>query len=131
MLFDRNDPALKQTIRDLADGEIDVAVDVVGGATFGVLINCLRQGGRYSSSGCISGPMVDFDLRKLIYRDLQLTGATVVPKGTFARLVRYIEEGKLKPVLAEVYPLEQLAAAQQAFMKKQYIGNIVVSVNDI
>ena len=123
----RTEDNLLSTIKHLAGGEVDVAVDVVGGDTFSVLIDCLRQGGRYSSCGCIAGPMVDFDLRKLIYRDLQLTGATVVPAGTFERLLAYIESGQLKPVLAETWPLRDLAKAQESFMKKQYVGNIVVT----
>ncbi len=125
----RNEKNLVSKIKSLAGGEADVAVDVVGSDTFGVLIDCLRQGGRYSSSGCIAGPMVDFDLRKLIYRDLQLTGATVVPAGTFERLLGYIESGQLKPVLAETWPLKDLAKAQESFMKKRHVGNIVVSLS--
>jgi len=58
-----------------------VALDVVGGSTFMHLIGALRQGGRYSASGAISGPMAQFDLRQMIYKDLQLTGATIVPPG--------------------------------------------------
>ncbi len=127
-VVDRTNPDLESEIKDLAGGSIDVAADVVGGETFSVLINCLRQGGRYSSSGCISGPMIDFDLRKLVYRDLQFTGATVIPQGIFARLVKYIESGQLKPVLAETWPLKDLAKAQQSFMKKQHIGKIVVTM---
>ena len=127
-VVDRNSPDLESEIKALADGAIDVAADVVGGETFSLLINCLRQGGRYSSSGCISGPMIDFDLRKLVYRDLQFTGATVIPQGTFAKLVRYIENRQLMPVLAETWPLKDLAKAQQSFMKKKHIGKIVVTI---
>jgi NADPH:quinone reductase-like Zn-dependent oxidoreductase len=126
-VVNRNEEDLSTTIKKLAGGEVDVAADVVGGDIFSVLIDCLRQGGRYSSSGCIAGPMVNFDLRKLIYRDLQFTGATVVPAGTFRRLLDYIESGQLKPVLAETWPLKDLAKAQESFMKKQHVGNIVVT----
>ena len=127
-VINRSTTDMEASIKEAANGEVDVAVDVVGGNTFSALINSLRQGGRYSSSGCISGPIVDFDLRKLIYRDLQLTGATVVPAGTFAKLVEYIEQQKLNPVLAETYPLEQLAQAQESFMRKKHVGNIVVTM---
>ncbi len=72
--------------------------------------------------------MVNFDLHKLIYRDLQLTGVTVVALGTFPQLVQYIESGLLKPVLAATYPLRDLPKAQQAFMLKQHVGNIVVTI---
>jgi NADPH:quinone reductase-like Zn-dependent oxidoreductase len=39
-----------------------------------------------------------------------------------------IESGQLKPVLAETWPLKHLAKAQESFMKKHYVGNIVVSI---
>jgi NADPH:quinone reductase-like Zn-dependent oxidoreductase len=126
-IIDRDSEDLEQAIRDAAGGPVDVALDVVGGASFMPLINALRQGGRYSSSGSIAGPLVEFDLRQLVYRDLQLTGATIVPPATMARLVRLIEQDLLKPLLARSFPLRELAAAQEVFMAKQHIGNIVVT----
>lgn len=127
-VVDRAESDLEGALREVAKGPVDVALDVVGGTTFMPLINALRQGGRYSTSGCISGPMVDFDLRQLVYKDLQLTGATIVPPGTMARLVGLIEQGLLKPLLAETFPLKDLAKAQEAFMKKAHVGNIVVTL---
>ncbi len=127
-VVDRAEPDLDGALREAAAGPLDVALDVVGGATFMPLINALRQGGRYSTSGCIAGPMVEFDLRQLVYKDLALTGATIVPPGTMGRLVGLIEQGLLKPLLAEAYPLKELAKAQEAFMQKAHVGNIVVTM---
>ena len=127
-VIDRNHSDLESEIKRAAGGEVDVAVDVVGGELFTILVNSLKQGGRYSSCGCISGPMVNFDLRKLVYRDLQFTGATIIPQGSFGRLVQYISQDKLKPILAETWPLKDLAKAQESFMKKRHIGNIVVTI---
>ena len=125
-VIDRNEADLEQAIREAAGGAADVALDVVGGNSFMPLINALRQGGRYSSSGSIAGPLVEFDLRQLVYKDLQLTGATIVPPGTMARLVRLIEQDLLRPLLAQAFPLEQLGQAQEAFLQKKHVGNIVV-----
>ncbi len=72
---------LEHVIRDAVGGAIDVALDVVGGSAFMPLVNALRQGGRYSSSGSIAGPLVEFDLRQLVHKDLQLTGATIRTAG--------------------------------------------------
>ncbi|MDX6752432.1 alcohol dehydrogenase family protein [Geminicoccaceae bacterium 1502E] len=127
-VIDRNTPDLAQAIREAAGGPVDVALDVVGGRGFMQLVDALRQGGRYSSSGAIAGPKVDFDLRQLVYKDLQLTGATIVPPGTMARLVSLIEQGLLRPLLAATFPLEDLARAQEAFMEKSHVGNIVVTI---
>jgi len=127
-VIDRNIDNLEQAIRDVAGGSVDVALDVVGGSAFMPLINALRQGGRYSSSGSIAGPLVEFDLRQLVYKDLQLTGATVVPPGTMQRLVSLIEQDLLKPLLAQTFPLKELASAQKTFLQKQHVGNIVVEI---
>ena len=126
-IIDRNTDDLEEAIRTAAGGTVDVALDVVGGAMFMPMVNALRQGGRYSTSGCISGPMVEFDLRQLVYKDLQLTGATIVPPGTMKRIVGLINQNLLKPLLAESFPLKDLARAQEAFIAKKYIGNIVVT----
>jgi NADPH:quinone reductase-like Zn-dependent oxidoreductase len=126
LVIDRNEADLEQAIRDAVGGSIDVALDVVGGASFMPLINTLRQGGRYSTSGAISGPLVEFDLRQLVYKDLQLTGATIVPPGTMQRLVSLIEQDLLRPLLAQTFPLRELGLAQEAFLQKKHVGNIVV-----
>ena len=125
-VIDRNTDPLEAAIREAAGGAVDVALDVVGGGQFMPLINALRQGGRYSSSGAIAGPLVEFDLRQLVYKDLQLTGATIVPPGTMQRLVNLIEQDLLRPMLAQTFPLRELARAQEAFMLKKHVGNIVV-----
>jgi NADPH:quinone reductase-like Zn-dependent oxidoreductase len=127
-VVDRGAQNLEGAIRTAAGGAVDVALDVVGGSTFTHLVNSLRQGGRYSASGAISGPMAEFDLRQMIYKDLQLTGATIVPPGILQRIVRLIEQRSLLPVLAQTFALRDLAAAQEVFMAKKHVGNIVVTM---
>ncbi len=126
VVINRDTLDLEAALRDAAGGALDVALDVVGGAMFMPLINALRQGGRYSSSGAIAGPLVEFDLRQLVYKDLQLTGATIVPPGTMRRIVELIEQDKLQPMLARTFPLKDLAQAQETFQLKNHVGNIVV-----
>ncbi len=107
---------------------VSVVADVVGGEIWPQLIDVLERGGRYTCSGAIAGPMVPLDLRTLYLHDLTFTGATVVPPGTFADLVGYIERGEIRPLLAATYRLEDLAQAQEAFVAKQHVGNIVVTM---
>ena len=107
---------------------VSVVADVVGGPSFAPLVDCLERGGRYTCSGAIGGPMVELDLRTLYLRDLTFCGSTVIPPHIFTDLIRYIESGEVKPMLAATYPLEQLRDAQQAFIDKQHSGNIVVTV---
>ena len=127
-VVDRNAGDLEDGIRATAGGETDAAIDVVGGSQFPALVNTLRRVGRYASAGALSGTVVAFDLRRLIYSDLQLRGATVVPAGTMQRIVGLIERGLLRPLLAGTFPLRELAGAQRAFLEKRHVGNLVVEV---
>jgi len=108
---------------------VTVVADVVGGVLWPQLIDVLVRGGRYTCAGAIAGPMVTFDLRTFYLNDLTFTGATIVPPGVFADLVGYIERGEIRPLLAETYPLMELAAAQEAFIAKRHIGNIAVTMD--
>jgi len=106
----------------------DVVADIVGGNDFVGWLDALERGGRYVTSGAIAGPMVDLDLRTLYLNDLELYGATVFQPQVFADLVNYIEGGEIVPVLARTYPLEQIHEAQEAFGRKEHIGNLVITL---
>ncbi|MCY4053699.1 MAG: alcohol dehydrogenase family protein [Hyphomicrobiales bacterium] len=109
---------------------VTVVADVVGGAAWQQLINVLSRRGRYTCAGAIAGAVVEFDLRVFYLHDLTFTGTTISPAGMFARLVKYIERGEVRPLLAATYPLEQLREAQAAFVSKKHVGNIVVTVSN-
>ncbi|WP_235962982.1 alcohol dehydrogenase family protein [Ruegeria haliotis] len=120
-------PRAPENLRDaLGSEKVTVVADVVGGPYWPHLIDSLERGGRYTCSGAIAGPMVEFDLRTFYLRDLTFTGSTVIDPQVMQNLVRYIEAGEIKPALAATYPLEELRDAQAAFIAKQHTGNIVV-----
>jgi NADPH:quinone reductase-like Zn-dependent oxidoreductase len=112
----------------LGAASIDVVIDVVGGEGWPSLLQVLRSGGRYATAGAIAGPMVQLDLRTLYLKDLRLFGCTVLDDGVFAELVGLIERGNIHPLVAAVFPLEQLVAAQQQFLEKAHVGKIVIDI---
>jgi NADPH:quinone reductase-like Zn-dependent oxidoreductase len=115
---------------DLPAAAFDVVIDLVGGPRWPHLLDSLRNGGRYVTAGAIAGPIVELDLRTLYLRDLTLFGCTHQPDNVFTDLVRYIEAGEIRPVVAETYPLRDLHAAQDAFLAKSHIGKIAIQVRD-
>ncbi|WP_217361149.1 alcohol dehydrogenase family protein [Ruegeria arenilitoris] len=124
---DRILPRSPKNLRTELKGErITVVADVVGGEMWPKLIDMLERGGRYTCSGAIAGPIVQFDLRTFYLRDLTFTGSTVNTPQNFFDVVNYIENGQIKPALAATYPLTELREAQQAFIDKHHTGNIVV-----
>jgi NADPH:quinone reductase-like Zn-dependent oxidoreductase len=118
---------------DLVDAlgadSVDVVIDVVGGAPWPALLDVLRPGGRYATAGAIAAPDVALDLRTLYLKDLTLFGCTVLGDGVFTGLVQRIERGDVRPLVAEVFPLEEIVAAQEAFLAKQHVGKIVLTID--
>ena len=76
--------------------------------------------------GAIAGPVVELDLRTLYLKQLELHGSSQGSRADFARVVRYIEEGKIRPLVAGVYRLSQFHKAQTDFMAKKFVGKLVV-----
>jgi NADPH:quinone reductase-like Zn-dependent oxidoreductase len=105
---------------------VDAVIDVVGGKQFGQLLDVLRRRGRYAVAGAISGPIVDLDLRTLYLKDLRLEGCTVFEPIVFRNLLGYIERGEIRPVVAKVFPLRSIVAAQREFSAKKHTGKIVL-----
>lgn len=112
--------------RDAALPQVDVVLDLVGGAAFPRLLDALRPGGRYAVAGAIGGPICELDLRTVYLKDLTLFGCTFQEDAVFENLVRYIEAGEIRPLVARTYPLEAIHQAQADFLAKSHTGKLVL-----
>lgn len=118
---------LGKAIAEVTGGkDIDVVADLVGGDMFNDLLKILRPEGRYTTAGAIGGPVVQLDLRTMYLKQLRLHGSSQGTRGDFRRIVRYIEEKKIRPLVAGVYPLSDFHRAQTDFMAKSFVGKLVV-----
>ena len=113
-------------IAELGESSVDVVIDNVAGDGFTPLLKLLSRGGRYASSGAIAGPMVSMDMRDFYLKDLRLIGCTSWDEPVFPNLVGYIERNEIIPLVAKAFALEDIALAQQEFLKKQHFGNFVL-----
>jgi NADPH:quinone reductase-like Zn-dependent oxidoreductase len=105
---------------------VDVVIDLVAGDKWPQYLEVLRPGGRYAVAGAIAGPLVELDVRTLYLKDLSLFGCTVLEPEVFKNLINRIEQGTIKPVVAQSFALEEIRDAQTLFMKKQHVGKIVL-----
>lgn len=118
---------LLTAVDEATGGEpIDVVADLVGGAIFNDLLRILRPEGRYTTAGAIAGPVVQLDLRTMYLKQLQLNGSSQGTRADFRRIVRYVEEKKIRPIVGGVYKLSDFHRAQTDFMAKDFVGKLVV-----
>ena len=113
-------------IKELGKNKYDVVIDLVAGDNWNQLIEILKPGGRYATSGAIAGPIVNLDVRTLYLKDLTFYGCTYQPIDVFKNLIRYIEKGKVKPLVAKTYPLKEIKKAQEDFLSKKHVGKLVL-----
>jgi len=107
---------------------VDVVIDIVAGDKWPQYLEVLRPGGRYAVAGAIAGPLVELDVRTLYLKDLSLFGCTVLEPEVFKNLIKRIERDEIKPVVAQLFTLEEICDAQTMFLKKQHVGKIVLRV---
>jgi NADPH:quinone reductase-like Zn-dependent oxidoreductase len=112
-------------------GHVDVVADVLGGAYVPPLLAALPRGGRFVTSGAITGPQADVDLRDLIYKDLTLIGVVSSSEPSFATLLRHLKAGVLRPLLDHALPLAEVAKAQEILQARTGIGKVVLAVNGL
>ena len=108
---------------------IDVVVDTVSGPLLTDLIEILKPQGRYVTCGAMGGPIVEIDMRRIYLKNLEMHGATQGSRKDFEAVLDYVISGKIKPLVAKTYPLEDLGLAQEEFKKKEFVGKLVVTVS--
>ena len=125
-VIDRND----DLVDALGSNSIEVVIDLVAGEKWPQFLEVLRPKGRYAVSGAIGGALVELDVRTLYLKDLSFFGCTVLEPEVFGNLVQHIEQGRIKPLVAKTFKLEEIQQAQSAFQEKNHVGKIVLSVID-
>lgn len=119
-------PRGENLVDALGAGSVNVAIDLVVGEQWAELIKVLSRGGRYATAGAIAGPVVELDVRMLYLKDLTFYGCTFQEDVVFDNVVRYIEQGRVRPFVAQTYPLADIARAQEDFIAKKYAGKLVL-----
>ena len=122
LVLDRN----ADLVAELGAGSIDVVIDLVAGDQWPAFLDVLRRGARYATAGAIAGPISQIDVRTLYLKDLTLMGCTFQEDEVFANLIRYIEAGEIRPLVAKTYPLRDMAQAQEDFLAKKHTGKLVL-----
>src|SRR5574341_30970 len=118
---------LGQEIRRLTGKRgVDVVVEHVGGPTWEKLIPNLARGGRLVTCGASAGYDARVDIRYLFAKSISILGAHMGCKVDLLEVVRYLAEGKLRPVVDRTLPLSECAAGHRLMEERAQFGKIVL-----
>ncbi len=107
---------------------VDVVIDNVGASTFNNSLRCARIGGRILVVGNTSGPFVELDLRQVFARQVSIIGSTMGPHQDFVKVMNLVFEGRLKPVISAVLPIDEVRRGMEMLANFDMFGKIVLEV---
>jgi NADPH:quinone reductase-like Zn-dependent oxidoreductase len=107
---------------------VDVVFEHVGAAVWDKLILSVRKGGRIVTCGATSGWEARTDLRHVFFRQIEILGSTMAPKGDLFPILGHVAAGRLRPVVDRVLPLAEAGQAHRLLEDRASFGKIVLTV---
>ncbi len=109
------------------EGGVDVVVNFTGGDTWVPSLRCLKRGGRLLVCGATAGHDPKEDLRYVWSFELKIIGSNSFYDDNLSALMKLIQEGKIKPVIDKVLPLEQAREGLRLIQDREIFGKVVVT----
>jgi NADPH:quinone reductase-like Zn-dependent oxidoreductase len=107
---------------------VDAVMETVGEATWQHSLRALRPGGTIVVCGATSGPLPPADLNRVFFLQLSVVGSTMGSRDQLARLLTFLEQTGVRPVIDRVLPLGQARDGFAALLDGEVFGKIVFTV---
>ena len=108
---------------------VDVVVDCVGGDGWIKSLASLAKGGRLVTCGATAGANPPTDLRRIFWNNLKIFGSTLGDRAEFREVLNFMEASRTKPVVDQVFPLRDAAAAQKRLEDGKQFGKILLRMD--
>lgn len=106
--------ASKRLMRET--GGMDAVIETVGEPTWELSLRSVRPGGTVVVAGATAGPNPPAQLHRIFWRHITVAGSSMGTRAELELLVQLCAEGRLKPLVDAVRPLEE---APQAFAEME------------
>lgn len=114
-------------VRRLTGGEgANVAIEIVGSATFAQTLKAMAPGGRVVVVGNLESGTISLNPGLLIVKELEILGAYATTQGELETALRLTHAGKLAPYVTDVLPLGDAAKAHIRLENREVAGRLVL-----
>jgi alcohol dehydrogenase len=109
------------------EGGVDVVINFTGGDTWVPSLRCIKRGGKLLVCGATAGHDPKEDLRYIWTFEINIVGSNSFYDDDLKGLMQLIQEGKMRPVIDKVLPLEQAAEGLRMIRDREVVGKVVVA----
>jgi len=109
------------------EGGVDVLINFTGGDTWQPSLRCVKRGGKILVCGATAGYDPKEDLRYIWSFELQIIGSNSFYDDNLQALMQFIEQGKMKPVIDKVLPLDRAVEGLRMIENRNVFGKVVVT----
>jgi alcohol dehydrogenase len=113
--------------RMFGSGGVDVIVNYIGGETWARALRCLASHGRMLTCGATAGFEPPTDIRYIWTFEQQVIGSNGWMPDEQLALLQMVAEGRIRPVLHAVRPLEETPRSIQELIDRQVVGKTVIT----
>ena len=117
---------LQEVMRLTGKRGVDVVFENVGAAVWDSALRCAVRGGRIVTCGATTGDQPGADLRRVFIRQLQIYGSTLGNLAELRDLTVFCAQYGVRPVLDQVFALDQAHAALDRLASGQQFGKVAV-----
>ena len=116
-------------VREFTGGkDVDVVFEHVGQQTFPTSVFLAKKFGKIVICGATTGFNLEFDVRHLWMRQKQILGSHFANAYQAERANQLVHEGKIRPVLDQVFPFAQTAHAHALMAANKHKGKMGIAV---
>jgi NADPH2:quinone reductase len=118
-----------EQVMELTDGHgADYLIDTVGGTTFNAGgFRAMAYYGRYVFVGQINGEYARFPVPWLFWREAVIAGCTGGMYEDTLRSLELMEQGRIKAVISEEFPIEETPRMHGLLENRQILGRAVIA----
>ncbi|MFQ5859269.1 MAG: zinc-binding dehydrogenase, partial [Anaerolineae bacterium] len=107
---------------------VDIVLENVGAATWFDSLRSAKKGGRIVTYGATTGARPETDIRYIFWKQLSILGTTMSARSEFHDVMNLVWQGKLKPVVDSVFPMEEAQAAYRRLEAGEQFGKVVIEI---
>jgi NADPH:quinone reductase-like Zn-dependent oxidoreductase len=124
---DSSKPDWPSLVREITGKRgVDVVVEHVGGEVLQQCFTCLARGGTIVTCGATAGRELRLKLWSFFVKEQKLVGSYGRNRKDIQATLEWAAQGRIKPAIAQIFPLEQTPAAFAALRGRQVMGKVLV-----